>query len=556
MRRHAVTPLLLMLAALAAPAAAQQVDVQLREQRSRTPIIGAIVRLLGETDDRIHAQGLSNEGGRISLRAPTAGRYRLKVDRIGWVGLITPSFALDAGQIFPTEVLLGDVRLDLPTIEVQGENVCGRRFDGDTEAANLWQEIDRALTATVISQREAVVPLHLREFHRELRLNGRVEREWFTRSAIVRGAVYQTLPPPLLATEGFVLVDNQSDSTIYAVPDAALLVSPEFTETHCFRTVRERDGRIGLYFEPIPRRQVTDIQGTIWLDPASHELRYLEYTYTGLPPLPQRVDFGGRVEFERLPSGRWIVSDWHVRTPLVGQVTVRTRGLPGYRSPTMEVDRMTGFLELGGRVRIASDPSAIVTQAILVGRVVDPVTGEGLAGARVSVTGVPTWVSTDESGRFSLATPLYGERMAAVSHPRFRLSSRPTDRLVLLSVGDTTTVDFHAPTMPPMVRAVCGNPRNHSGIVGVVLDAAGEPIPNAQVRASWRQPTGELRQERIRSGPAGDYGFCNLPPDEEIEITLTGPDGQVVRRDVELAPREFQWVELRVGGRTGPAGAP
>lgn len=65
--------------------------------------------------------------------------------------------------------------------------------------------------------------------------------------------------------------------------------------------------------------------------------------------------------------------------------------------------------------------------------------------------------------------------------------------------------------------------------------------------ASWRQPTGELRQERIRSGPAGDYGFCNLPADEEVEIILTGPDGQVVRRDVELVPREFQWVELRVG---------
>lgn len=554
MRRHAVIPLLLMLAALAAPAAAQQVDVQLREEGSRAPIIGAIVRLLGEADNGVLAQGLSNEGGRITLRAPAPGRYRLKVDRIGWVGLITPPFSLAAGERFPAEVVLADIRMDLPTIEVQGENVCGRRFDGDTEAANLWQEIDRALTATVISQREAGVPLHLREFYRELRLNGRVEREWFTRSAIMRGAVYQTLPPPLLATEGFVLVDNQSDSTIYAVPDAALLVSPEFTETHCFRTVRERDGRVGLYFEPVPRRQVTDIQGTIWLDPHTHELQNLEYTYTGLQPLPQRVELGGRVAFTRLHSGRWIVSDWWVRTPVVDVVesrrTVRVGGSIGgglQARPAMTVERLTGYVELGGQVTIATDPSAIVNQSMLTGRVTDPATGQGLDGAEVVVEGVPSPAVTDAEGRFFLMTPLHGERIATVRHPKFHLSSRPPDRPVLLSVGDTTTVDFHAPTMPEMVRAVCGNPRNYSGIVGVVLDAAGEPIPNAQVRASWRQPTGELRQERIRSGPAGDYGFCNLPADEEVEIILTGPDGQVVRRDVELVPREFQWVELRVG---------
>ncbi len=529
----------------AAPAAAQQVDVQLREERSRTPIVGAIVRLLGEFDNGVVAQGLSNEGGRIALRAPAAGRYRLKVDRIGWVGLITPSFALSAGPPFQTEVLLADVRMDLPTIQVQGENLCGRRFDGDSQAANLWEEIDRALTATMISQREAAIPLHLREFHRELRLNGQVERQWSTGSTIVRGQVYQTLEPELLAVEGFVLTDTQSDSTIFAVPDAALLVSPTFTATHCFRTVRPRNGLIGLYFEPIPRRQVTDITGTIWLDQQSHELRHLEYSYTGLE-LPRRVELGGRVEFERLPSGQWIVSDWHVRTPLLDQVTVRAGAMRGIRSPTVQMSRMTGFVELGGQVRIATDPSAVVNYSVLTGRVVDPATGEGLEGARVSVDGVPVPVSTDESGRFVLTTPLHGERIATVSHPRFRLSRTPPERPVILSVGDTTTVDFNAPTIPEIVRTICGNPRNRSGIVGVIVDAHGGPVPHGEVLASWRLPTGETRQERIRSGASGDYGFCNLPPDEVIEIVLTGGDG--LSHEVELAPREFRWMELRAGG--------
>lgn len=553
MRRRLTVLPCVVLGLLAAPAAAQQVEIQLREQGSRAPIIGAIVRLLPELDDAVLAQGLSNEGGRITLRAPAAGRYRLKVDRIGWVGLITPSFTLSAGPPFQTEVLLADIRMDLPTVEVHGQNVCGRQFDGDTQAANLWLEIHRALTATLISQDEAI-PLHVREFHRELLLNARPRREWTTRSAIVRGPVYQTLPPALLATEGFVLVDTQSDSTIYAVPDAALLVSAEFTETHCFRTVPGQDGLVGLYFEPIPRRPTTDVRGTMWLDEGSHELRYLEYTYTGLQPLPQRVELGGRVDFERLPNGRWIVSQWHVRTPVVDVVesrrTVRIVGPIGggvRARPALTIERLTGYVEIGGRVGVAIDPKVVVNHSVLIGRVVDPATGEGLEGARVSVYGAPVPVTTDATGRFLLTTTLHGERIVTVSHPRFRLSRTPRERSVLLSVGDTTTVDFNAPTMAELVRAVCGNPRNRSGIVGMVLDAAGEPVRNAEVRASWSLPTGETRQERVRTSREGAYGFCNLPADELLEIVVADGDEIAARADTELPPRHFEWLELGVG---------
>src|SRR5690606_23903568 len=150
MRRRLIMIPCLMLSLLAAPAAAQQVDVQLREERSRTPIVGAIVRLLGEFDNGVVAQGLSNEGGRLALRAPAAGRYRLKVDRIGRVGPITSSCARAPAPSFQTEVRLAGVPMDLPTIAVQGENLCGRRFGGATGAANLWGEIDRPLTATMI----------------------------------------------------------------------------------------------------------------------------------------------------------------------------------------------------------------------------------------------------------------------------------------------------------------------------------------------------------------------------------------------------------------------
>lgn len=539
---------LLIACLLAAPAAAQQVDVQLREERSRAPIIGAIVRLLGEFDTVVLAQGLSNEGGRISLRAPAAGRYRLKVDRIGWVGLITPSFALGAGQTFSTEVLLADVRMDLPTIEVQGQNVCGRRFDGDTEAANLWQEIDRALTATIISQREAGTLLHVRGFRRELLPDGRPHREWFTSSTVVRGQAYRTLPPELLAAEGFVLIDQGSDSTTYAVPDAALLVSPEFTMTHCFRTVRERDGRLGLAFEPAPGRSLPDIRGTLWLDPESHELRSLEFSYVGIPPLPRRVELGGQVDFKRLPNGRWTVSDWYVRTPMVSRITTRTPSFRGIPSGTTAVDRLTGLVEMGGRVAIATDARAVMHHAVLVGRVADPTTGGGLAGATVTVDGVPGPATTDSGGWFALTTRLHGEHRASVQHPRFRIGGRSATQSVLLSIGDTTVVDFNAPTIAEVVRALCGNPGNRTGIVGMVVDSSGTPIPGVQVRALWPTPTREIRQEWVRTSRDGAFEFCNLTPDVPIVLTITDRAMVLWREEVQLAPRRFEWLELRAGG--------
>jgi hypothetical protein len=532
-------------AALAGPLASQQVEVQLREEASRTVIGGAIVRLLGGTEARIIDQGLSNEGGRIVLRAPAPGTYRLKVDRIGWVGVVTAPFELVAGQVFRQELILGNVRLDLPTIEVEAENVCGRQFEGETGAANLWQEIQRALTATVLSTREGL-PLHMREFRRELALNERLNRSWYTRSRIVRGRVYETLPPATLSREGYVLVDEVSDSTIYAVPDAALLVSPEFTMTHCFRAVPGDDARVGLYFEPIPGRQVTDIQGTMWLDRQTHELRTLEYVYTGLPPLPRRVELGGRVDFERLPTGRWIVSYWHVRTPLVVLVeSRRSVRLPGRTArPTVQVERLEGFAEVGGDVRIAGDPASILTRAVVVGRLVDPTTGGGLQGAVVAIEAVPQTVLTDEEGRFSVETEMSGERVITVAHPKLSVANHTLSVPALLSVGDTTTVTFSMPGSVVFVRAICGNPRNRAGLIGMVITPEGVPIQRATVLATWDKADGGTGRLENHSGGDGRYGLCNLPVDQPVTIQVTHATAGTAAHVVELDPRSYKWMDL------------
>jgi hypothetical protein len=462
------------------------------------------------------------------------------VDRIGWTGLITPPFALAAGQVLDSEVIMSDVRMELPTVTVQGRNLCGPRFEGDARAAALWEEIHKALSATVLTDAEAAVPLILREFRRELGTNARVLREWKLNAQLVYGQVYATLPPEVLASEGFVLMDTQADTTVYAVPDAQLLTSNEFTLTHCFRSVTSDDGLIGLAFEPVPRRPVTDIQGTLWLDPESLELRHLDYIYTGLPPLPSRVELGGRVEFSRLPSGRWIVSEWHVRTPWINIVEFRAA-----RNTYRDVERMQGFIELGGRVEMATAAHADADLSVVTGIVTDSLTGGGIPGVMITVADLGAAI-TDEDGRFTLAVGAAGDQTITAQHPRLSLLNQVAAGTVLLSVGDTAYYEFGSPPLPTVVRAACGNTGNRSGVVGMVVGADNMPVPGLDVRARWRTPGGASREQRASMQRDGLFGLCDLPGDETVEVTVSNRGGVVVTEPVTIAFRNFQWVELRM----------
>lgn len=520
---------------------AQQVDVQLREEGSRAPVIGAIVRLLPEAADLpVHAQALSDIGGRVRLAAPGAGRYRLRVDRIGWAGIISASFTLDSGQVLATELVLADLRLELPTVTVQARSVCGPQFTGDLATARLWEEIAKALTAQVISTEAGALPLRLREFRRELDTRGRVVREWNTAASTVYGKVYETLPPALLAREGFILQDNLADETIYAVPDAELLTSGEFILTHCFRGVEGEGGLIGLEFEPVPRRPVADVAGTLWLDAASGELKHLEFRYTGVPAVHGRMEIGGRVDFARLPTGEWIVSHWVTRTPWIA-IEERRSGGGLYRS----VERFHGYLELGGRVDVATDLAADLSLAGVRGQVLDSLSGAGLGGAVVTVADLGA-VETDATGEFRIAVSANGPQELVVSHPILNLPAGPVRVPVVLSVGDDIEVSIGSASLPTLVRAACGNVRNRSGLVGVVMDARGGVVTAVDVRARWSDARGGYREQRARMGAHGLFGLCDLPGDAIIELFIQGPDGPVARQRADVPFREFGWEVLRI----------
>ncbi|MGQ0703663.1 MAG: hypothetical protein ACT4PM_11080 [Gemmatimonadales bacterium] len=546
---------------------AQVVELRVREETQLTPIAGAIARLIGERG--VVATGLTNELGRIVLRAPVAGIYRVRIDRIGWSGMLTTPFAL--ADTVRLDIRMATSRIELPAVVVRGRNQCGLGVAEGGLVSQLWDEVRKILTVTVLS-REAV-PLHVRGFERELTLGGAVQREWVSSSRIVQGPPFQALPPSFLLARGF--VRNDGDSLAFVAPDAETLLSEEFMVTHCFRPVAGRDQLVGLRFEPVRNRDVSDVAGTLWLDRASGELRGLDYSYTRLQDWMRRLKLGGTVEFRRLADGRWIVRYWHIRMPKV-EIHARWEG-------GREVERgfVAGYVEKGGRAEPATDTLGRMDRAVLIGQVFDSTVGRGLGGAVVGVAGTPDSIVTGPDGQFELAIQLAGDQVVTAHHPKLGLLGEPLQLTALLSLGDTTPVHFVVPSVATFMRQLCRNQRGLA-IVGMVFDAQGRPADARQVYAVRRTVRGDLPigavavrslgpmerrspddpgaghtgvnvrgltrgRPRAETNRRGLYAICNVPREDTLYV-ISAESG-LVRGEAAVGLRAgSRWVDIKDWG--------
>src|SRR5690606_981255 len=101
----------------------------------------------------------------------------------------------------------------------------------------------------------------------------------------------QALAPDTLADHGF--VRDMDGTVIFYAPDAEVLLSDAFLNTHCFglrETTAQGEDRVGLTFEPVPGRRVPDVRGVLWLDTEGARLRSIEYQYVNHRALAVRGD--------------------------------------------------------------------------------------------------------------------------------------------------------------------------------------------------------------------------------------------------------------------------
>jgi hypothetical protein len=330
-------PALVLLAALAGPLRAQAVRGEVVDDAAR-PVAAAFVILL-DASGRSVARGLSDGAGVFVLRAGEAGTYTLRAERIGFATAVSPPLRLEEGAVLPYRMTVSGRPVALDAIVVGGATRCAVRARDDAAAAALWEEARKALAVSAWTERAESLHVVATQFARSLDRSGKEVISQESRS--YEGPTlnpFVTLEPEELASAGY--RRTEGEEAWYYAPDAGVLLSDAFLDTHCFRTVRGRAGTrglLGLAFEPVQGRRVTDVAGTLWIDPRTAELRHLDFLYRNLPREDDWRGVGGRVEFSRLPTGAWIVERWRLRMPAVGRRRGGRLVLQGYREVGGEV---------------------------------------------------------------------------------------------------------------------------------------------------------------------------------------------------------------------------
>lgn len=339
------------------PAAAtgQAVVGELVEAETGAPISGAFVFLVDDRGDRV-AGTMTRGDGRFQLRARRAGHHRLRAERIGYETMESEPLELALDDVLPFRFAIATRPFVLEGIDVAVDARCVVRPQDSQQVARAWDEASKAFRATTVTEDEALYIFIARYFRHDLdprRLTPTSRDSW--ERVLVGSVPFHSLDPEVMKDSGFLEPDDAG--TLFHGPDAALLLSDPFLDTHCLRLAPaspDEPGALGIAFEPAPGRDVPDIAGVVWLDAATSELRSVDYRYVGLPFPAGRDHTGGRIQFQRLESGAWIIRSWWIRVPEFQTVGRRAR----VRSFTLEGADIVEVRDRAGVILQTFDPPA------------------------------------------------------------------------------------------------------------------------------------------------------------------------------------------------------
>jgi Carboxypeptidase regulatory-like domain len=562
---------LVLLAALALggawPAGAQVVTGVVRDAATGAPLPGVVVALdvasgdtpLAETMERgtLVLAVLTNDRGEYAVRAAAAGQYIISAKRIGVRRQVSAPFALAVGETRALDLRLEGVRFSLPEVRVTESSPCALRPAESQRIAALWEEARTALYATQLSLRDRLFTANISRYAR--RLDRRTQAVQSEEHSEVRGVTqrpFAALAVERLAGDGY--AQRQDDgSIIYYAPDADVLLSTVFLRDHCFELAAghgAREGLVGLAFSPVARRRLPDVQGTLWLDARSYELRTLEFDFVNVEYPVEGARARGEVRFARMGSGAWIVSRWYIRMPEFG--AVRNPSVPAARTlgPSRGVE-LVQYREEGGDVRaLELGPGRRVTS--LSGRVADSTGRTPLREATVRLAGTPYEVRAQSDGSFRFDSLPGGVYSLVVEQPGYRaLGLFAAEQALTLEEGAAATTSVQAIGSVLVLRQVCGFDEHdgEEGSLRVVVRATGSEVPvdSAVVSARWstyRKVGTSLSQstvtERIATDQDGTAAFCHLPSGP-VEVSVTSADGRTrIARTVRIQPRALSATVL------------
>lgn len=314
------------LAATAPLAAQQPVRGRVVDAGLASPVPGALVTLLDPGGARVTSV-LTSGSGAFVIADVAPGRYRLRAEMIGRRTVESDPFDVLGGSELPPRTLeLPAEPISLEGLDVSTAERCEVGRDVAVATYQVWQEAEKALRTAQLTAQETLYRFVVRTYHRELdRSSGDVVRESTDEKVWLSSDPFSSLPPAEIERGGY--VRNEGGEPIIYGPNTDLLLSAEFQRTHCFglREERERPGLIGLTFEPIEGRELPDIEGVLWVDARTAELRTLEFRYRNMPRTLIEGDYTGLAAFERLDGGHWVIRRWRLRSPVLEEAAEVTR---------------------------------------------------------------------------------------------------------------------------------------------------------------------------------------------------------------------------------------
>lgn len=514
---------------------------------------------------------LANDAGFFTLNAPSPGRFAVRVERVGFRSTTSANVLVRQGETVDVPVTIAGEAVSLRAVQVSADRRCLVRPQEGLATAQLWDEARKALSSTELTRLAQATARMYRDPHRFT-----VRFRNFTRDldphtlTVIAEEGYEveaeaitpfvTADPDVLVRDGYVVGELDSVRTYYA-PDASILLSDRFLDTHCFRLQEasrdKRDALIGLAFEPLritsnDHPQPVDVRGVLWLDRATSELRYMEFTYANLPAEERDSRVGGNIEFRPLPDGRWIVWRWYIHMPRYERHRTVTDGI---RPSELRLE-LVKIKEAGAEILTVMAPaSRRVRQAALRGTVVDSLKGGVVSGVRVFLSGTAFSATTDSSGSYDIDSVPPGRYVASVLIPRLdSLLLDPPSRELTLSAGEEKTLDFAIPSFKTLTARLCSGVASDSVslILGVIRDTSSTTTTGATVRAEWTEIRARnmntLQSQPIAnettSAAGGRYALCGLPVEKRLTIRAR-QGGQAVTTQQPPAVRgEVRRVDL------------
>jgi hypothetical protein len=563
--------------AAGARAGAQDVRVEVVEASTGKPIVGANVALLDSAQTIPLGGGFSDASGRTDLRAPSSGNYRVRADKVGFDTWISVQLHLGDRPVY-VRVGMAPTRIPVP-IMPRSETACQQLTGPGTPAGDVWVELRKALIANAMTEAQGLVTLDVDLYERVLDRNLAVVSERTEqRTKVSRRPVTGISWDQVDSTRK----GEASNNDVYRAPDAATLLSDPFVKSHCFAAIRgygPETGLAGLEFKPARIGGQPEITGVLWLDPKANMLRSVSFDYVNLP-VPLRIArTTGRVEFEQLAGGQWIVPRWYIRMPRVARVTSSD-----VRSPAVSRDSLVGYQEVGGAARptgtapastgvtasqvpasapVVDSPPA-ESQSMVTGIVYDSTSGRALSGVQVATRDGRFKAVTSSGGRYELAIDGAFNDTIVFEHPRLRLFHIAERwQSISLPAGSRAQASVIIPSYGSLRKSICG--QNETGteaqgfMAGYVKDAAGKPVSRAHVWATWQilwveqngrlVATNQQRTVETDTNSDGSYLMCGFTRGAQVtaKVGVAGkstvqekvgfPTSMVLEHDFQLGAR-------------------